>query len=176
MQALINFIIANLKAIWPVSRVYGWQHGLLIRGGKLQRELAPGLHWRWSILEEVYTAYSTEQTVDLPTAAITTSDGKSLALSANIAYRVISLKTLWGAVSNIQQSITNVAIGYLATECTKRSWGDLTSGRENLQAELAEHMSRQLSAWGVEVTRVFITDLVEARQWRVFSDAPLVHA
>ncbi|MFL5481151.1 MAG: SPFH domain-containing protein [Gemmatimonadaceae bacterium] len=176
MQALINFIIANLKAIWPISRVYGWQQGLLLRGGQLRRELKPGLHMRWPVLEEVYTAYSTEQTIDLPTAAVTTSDGKSIAVSANIAYRVLSIQTLWAAVSNINQSVTNMAIGYLATECTKRSWTDLTERRDEVQAELAALMSKRLAPWGVEITQVFITDLVEARQWRVFSDTPLVRA
>jgi regulator of protease activity HflC (stomatin/prohibitin superfamily) len=172
VQALINFIIAQWKAIWPISRVYGWQHGLMVRGGQLRRELKPGLHLRWPVLEEVYLAYATEQTIDLPTAAVTTSDGKSIAVSANIAYRVLNLKTLWSAVANIERSVTNISIGHLATECTKRSWEDLTDRRVDVQVELARIMSERLAPWGVEVTQVFLTDLVEARQWRLFGDAP----
>lgn len=171
MQALINFIIANLKAIWPVSRVYDWERGLLIRGGIIRRELEPGLHLRWSILEEVYRANCNEQTVHLPTASITTSDGKSVAVSANIAYRVLSPRTLWKAVTNIERSLTNVALGFLSTECTKRSWQDLTQRRGEVQAELVTYMSKQLEVWGVEVTRLYITDLVEARHYRLFGDA-----
>ena len=174
MQALINFIIANLKAIWPISRVYSWHRGLLIRGGIIKRELDPGLHCRWPILDEVYTANCAEQTIDLPTAAVTTSCGRSVAVSANIAYRIFSPKSLWQKVSNIERSVTNLTLGFLASECTKRSWDDLTHRRDDVQSELAAHMSKQLEPWGVEITRVYLTDLVEARHYRLFGDAPPV--
>jgi regulator of protease activity HflC (stomatin/prohibitin superfamily) len=174
VQALINFIIAQWKALWPISRVYSWEKGLLIRGGIIRRELAPGLHVRWPVLDEVYRANCAEQTIDLPTAAVTTSCGKSVAASANLAYRTCSPKKLWSKVSNIERSVTNLTLGFLAGELTKRSWEDLTQRRDDVQSELAAHMSKQLEPWGVEVTRVYLTDLVEARHYRLFGDAAAV--
>ena len=172
MQALLNFVITKWKALWPISRVYSWHIGLLIRGGIVKRELEPGLHVRWPILDEVYSETRAEQTIDLPTVAVTTSCGRSVAASANLAYRIFSPKLLWLKVSKFERSVTNLTLGFLADELTKRSWQDLTLRRPDVQAELAAHMSKQLEEWGVEVTRVFITDLVEARHYRLFGDTP----
>lgn len=172
MQALINFVIAQWKALWPISRVYTWEKGLLIRGGIIKRELAPGLHIRWPVLDEVYRANCAEQTIDLPTVAVTTSCGRSVAASANLAYRTHSPKALWSKVSNIERSVTNLTLGFLASELTKRTWEDLTQRRDEVQSELAAHMTKQLEVWGVEVTRVYLTDLIEAVSYRLFGDTP----
>jgi modulator of FtsH protease HflK len=172
VQALIDFIIRNLLALWPIARVYSWQQGVRLRGGILREELPPGLHWRWWFIDEVYRITVAEQTLDLAVGACTTRDGRSVAVSANLAYRIVSVRQMWAAVDDVKCSIRNVALGYLVGECSRQSWDTLTTGRDDVQAQLAAYMTRQLAIWGVEVTRVHITDLVEARQYRLFGDAP----
>lgn len=44
MQALIDFLIRNLMALWPLARVNEWNRAILVRLGKIRRETscAPG--------------------------------------------------------------------------------------------------------------------------------------
>ncbi|HEX8321025.1 hypothetical protein [Longimicrobium sp.] len=53
MQALIDFIIRNLMAFWPLARVNAWEIGLRVRLGHVREELRTGIHWRWPFLDEV---------------------------------------------------------------------------------------------------------------------------
>lgn len=172
MQALIDFLIRNLLRFWPLSRVYSWEQGVRVRCGRLGEELGPGLHWRWPFLDEVFRVTCAEQTLDLATGTVTTRDGRSVAVSAGLAYRVLSVRQMWGAVHAVDRSIANLALGFLAAECARRSWTELLTERDTTERELATYITNELASWGVQVTRVCVTDLVEARPWRVFGDVP----
>jgi regulator of protease activity HflC (stomatin/prohibitin superfamily) len=171
VQALIDFIIRNLMALWPIARVDAWENGVIVRNGRIIRTLKPGIHWRWWFIEQVKTAWSTELTIDLPNASIMTTDGESIIVSANIAYIIESIEKLWTTLSNSTDTIKNVSLGFLASECAKRSWTELTQDRDALQSEFTKHLQEITSPWGLKMTRVYITDLVPVRQYRLFGEA-----
>lgn len=172
MQALIDFLIGNILALWPIARVYSWQQGVLIRNGILRGEVGPGLHWRWWFVDEYYCVSIAEQTIDLRVGTITTRDGVCAAISANITYRIRSVRMLWQNVYHIDTSLRDLALGFLAEQCSECSWRELHEGRAELQDHLATHMSEAVRHWGVEVVRVYITDLAKARPYRLFGNEP----
>lgn len=171
MQAILDFVVKHVMAFWPLARVYSWQQGVRVRLGKLREELEPGIHWRWPFVDEVFKVSTAEYTLDLRAGAITTSDGHSIAVSANLAYRIVSVRTMWQNVADVDESIQNMALGFLTTECARRSGPELLGDRTEMQGSLASFMTAELAAWGVEVTRVCLTDLVRAKQYRLFMDA-----
>ena len=172
MQALINFVIRNLLALWPIARVYSWEQGVRIRNGVLREEVGPGLHWRWWFVDEFYRVSAAEKTIDLRVGTITTTDGHSAAISANITYRVRSVRAMWQNVHQVEDSLRDLALGFLAEECSGCTWEALRDGRSGLHARLAEHMTDGVSSWGVEVVRVHLTDLVRAKPYRFFGSTP----
>jgi regulator of protease activity HflC (stomatin/prohibitin superfamily) len=173
MQALIDFIIRNLMSLWPIVRVNEWQVGMVVRAGRIQRELPPGLHWRWWFIEEVKTWPGNEVALDLDTAAVTTSDGHAIAVSANIGYRVISLRDMWRGLWNTEASLGKLALGIIATECARQEWEYLRTQRVPLETELRATLNAQMGRWGVSIERVHLTDLVIAKPHRHYMDAPL---
>jgi regulator of protease activity HflC (stomatin/prohibitin superfamily) len=161
-------------ALWPIARVDTWEQGVVLRNGRIIRKLQPGIHWRWWFIEEVRTAWRTELTVDLPNASVTTTDGTSIIVSANIAYKIIDMKMLFETISNSGDTIKNVALGFLATECSRKTWKELTTDRPKLQDEFMQHLQETVSPWGLQMTRVYLTDLVPVKQIRLFSDGQLI--
>src|SRR5688500_17486861 len=125
MQALIDFIIRNLLALWPITRIDQWQQGLLVHGGIVKRELGPGLHWRWWFVEEVKKWPANTVCVDLATAAITTTDGVPDAVSANVMYHMTSIRLMWLNIWNTEHTLKNVALGVIATTCATETWESL---------------------------------------------------
>jgi regulator of protease activity HflC (stomatin/prohibitin superfamily) len=172
MQALIDFLVRNLMALWPIARINEWQTGFTVRCGLIHRELTPGLHWRWPFLEEVRRWPATEITVDLPVGAVTTTDGYAAAISANLSYRLVSMRTNWLAVQDSDASLVNVALGVIASECAGRSWPQLCERRRALETDLTGRVNEVAVPWGLLVTRLRLTDLVRARQYRLIGDAP----
>lgn len=172
MQALIDFIVRNLLALWPIARVYDWQQAMIVRGGRIRRELSPGLHWRWLFLEEVKVWPSTECVVDLKTGAITTIDDVAVVLSANVGYRLESIRKAWATVWNLEESLRAVAIGRLSSYAAALEWADLTGDRAELERQMLDDLNAAIAEWGLKVTRVHLTDCVKARQHRLFMDVP----
>lgn len=168
MQALIDFLIRNLLALWPVARIYSWEQGVLIRNGRIIREVGPGLHWRWWFADEFYRVSATQKTIDLRAGTVTTADGRTVTISANITYRVRSIRLMWQNVSDVQTSLRDVALGFLAERCSASTWDELQGGRSILGGSLAVHMTDTVAPWGVEVVRVQLTDLVRVRPYRFF--------
>lgn len=170
MQALIDFLVRNALKFWPLARVYSWQQGLLVRAGLIVRECPPGLSWRWPFLDEVLTWPSTEQSYDLETAAITTTDGEAVALSANLALRLTSIRQLYETVWNTEATIRRLALGEIASYCAQQAWPALQGERAALEATILARLNAQCRAWGFVVTRVRLTDLVRARPHRHYVD------
>jgi regulator of protease activity HflC (stomatin/prohibitin superfamily) len=170
MQALIDFLIRNLLALWPVARVYSWQHAFRVRNGVAAEELSPGLHWRWWFVDEVRTWPSTQQALDLATASITTTDGYSISISANMAFRVTSIRAMWLNVWNTTATLSQRAIGEIASLCARESWDSLRSDRSALERNLVDALNALAGDWGIEILQVRLTDLVITRGHRHYLD------
>jgi regulator of protease activity HflC (stomatin/prohibitin superfamily) len=173
MQALIDFIIRNLLAVWPITRVNEWQVGMIARAGRIHRELGPGLHWRWPFVEIAYQWPGVEVGLDLETAAITTMDGHSIAISANIGYRLVSIRDSYRGLWGMENTLKKVAIGVIATECARMEWPRLRSERVIVEAELLATLNERIAAWGLRIERLHLTDLVAAKPHRHYMDGAL---
>ena len=170
MQALIDFIVRNIMALWPIEVVESWEIGLRVRLGIVREELAPGVHWRWWFIDNIITQPSTETVADLQTFSITTTDNKPATLSASLAYRVFSPKSLWLKVNDQDDSIHNLALGKLASICSGMSWKELKSDRQKTEKRLTKVLAKETEEWGVKITRVYLTDCVQAKQMRLFTE------
>lgn len=170
MQALIDFVIRNLLQLWPIARVYSYQQGMRVRRGVIREELAPGLHWRWWFVDEVQTWAATQQALDLATASITTADGVSVSVSANIGYRMTSIRAMYLNVWNTATTIRLLALGEIASHCARLSWAELRGPRAAFEASLVGALNQRVTPWGLVVERVHLTDLVVTRGHRHYVD------
>lgn len=170
MQALIDFIVKNLLAIWPVTRIDQWEHGLVVRGGHIQRTLGVGLHWRWPFVDVVKKWPANLIALDLPAASVTTRDGKSVAVSANLGYRVTSISLMWLNLWNSENTLAKITVGELASYCAGEDWAHLASERRKVETEIVQRLNERCSDWGILIESVRLTDLVATRGHRHYVD------
>jgi regulator of protease activity HflC (stomatin/prohibitin superfamily) len=170
LQALIDFIIRNLLALWPLAVVEFNERGLLIRLGKVRQELEPGLHWRWWFIERVAVVTSTEDFIDLPFGDAVTRDGVPVTFSANVGFKIISPMRMWQAVHDVDENLSRLALGQLSTTISKRTYDEHARGNEAMRTWLKQQLERETSKWGIEITQVYITTLSKARQIRLLKD------
>lgn len=166
MQELLRWILDRLLWLWPLFKVRQWQRAIVVRNGIIIAEPDPGLHWRWPGVDEIRTCARCECVVNLPTAAIETSDGVAVAVSANIAYVVESMTVNYLAVWDIDDSLVNLAIGRIASYISMQESTKLKSQRAQLERALVNDLNKAVKEWGVRVTRVHLTDCVRVRALR----------
>lgn len=169
MQALIDLIMRNLRTLWPLCRVYEWQLAMMVRNGRILRLLTPGLHWQWPFVDEVYTWTRAESAIDLASGGITTRDGIGLTLSGNLAYRAVNIVPLWTKVWGIEATLRNVALGIITSHCLALTWDEVRA-RDGIEATLLERIRTETAEWGVEITRLHLTDCIATRGHRHFVD------
>lgn len=174
MQALIDFIIRNVLQLVPFARVYEWQVGMMVRKGRIQRDLAPGIHWRWWFIDEARTWPRVECVVSLSTGAVTTADGESIAIDGNIGYAMVDIAKAFRRVWNTEASVKALAMGIICSTIAQRPWRDLQGdSRAPLEAELLEKVNAATTEWGIAIKRVHLVACVRARQHRHFLDGTL---
>lgn len=174
MQALVDFIVRNLLQLWPIALVLEWEVAVMMRNGRIHRRLGTGLHWRWLFIEECKKWPGQEIVIDLPIGSCASADGRTLTVSANLGYKVTDYTTYLRSVWNGEASIKATAIGFLTSTVAGKDWASMAANRNGFENELRESLGAVVAPWGVEVTRVYLTDLVEARQYRLFGDPKVV--
>jgi regulator of protease activity HflC (stomatin/prohibitin superfamily) len=170
MQALIDFIVSNLLAMLPFVIVEEWECAMRVRFGKIIGDVKPGFVWRIPFLEDIVSEECTEQTLNLKTATITTTDEVSVTLSANISYRVVDIKKLWRNASDFDESLGNLLLGLLAHHCSKKTYDQLMHGRGRLEPFLVKKLTEKVDKWGVEIVVLHLTDFVSARPYKHYID------
>jgi hypothetical protein len=173
MQELVKFLLDRLLALWPVARINDWQLALLVRGGKVLRELAPGLRLRVPLLDEVKTYPATEVSLDLEASTVETADGAAYTISANVSYRMVSIRSNLLTVWNVETSLACVARGRLASFIARVAAADLNGGRAGIEEQLRLDLGAELASWGIEVTRLHLTDCVRGRALRIYHDGAM---
>jgi regulator of protease activity HflC (stomatin/prohibitin superfamily) len=180
MQALLTWLWEHLLELLPFVVVSEWEQGFVVRLGRITRRVAhndglfrTGFHLRIPMVDSVITEPLTEQPIDLPVVNITTADSKSIALSANITYKVVDPAKLWRRVADFDTSLEKLATGILAQYGSAYTWEDLQQDRAGIQQALRANLTKHLKAWGVRVVRVHLTDFVPAKQFNVFGGVSL---
>ena len=170
MLDLVRFLLDGLLLLWPFVIVDEWEHAMLVRRGIITRELGAGIHFRWPLLDRVETYPRVEQVEDLYVAVVETSDNIPFAVSANIAFRMVSLPQNWRAVYDSDESLTRLAIGRIASTIAARPMEALRRDRGVLERNLRSDLNAAVKDWGIKITRVHITDCVRVRALRHYVD------
>jgi regulator of protease activity HflC (stomatin/prohibitin superfamily) len=170
MQALIDFIINNLKALWPIFIIAEWETAFVTRKGKVHRIISSGLHWKWLFIEKVYRAWSTEINVDLDNATILSSDNKPVIISGNLGYTIHDLPKLWQTLSDSSTTIKHIALGHIASVCNEKTLDDLSQNNEKLHKDTLRKLKSKMKKYGITITRIQFTDLVNAKAYRLYGN------
>ena len=136
--------------------------GVRFRHGKQPRPLLPGLRVYWPLVTEVDVIPTARQTHNLPTQALTTSDGKKVVVSGVVVYRikdiVATMARNWD-VSDTLNDISMVAITKIITTHTLEYL--LQHLTDEVQEKLTRETRKKLRMYGVSVFWTAFTDFSE---------------
>lgn len=143
----------RMTAKWPWS-------------GMWVRTLEPGLYWYVPLFQHIQTLKVKIQTEDMRAQSITTADGRPVIVSGAIQYRVVDAQKALLEVFDYDKNLLNTALGVIAKFVNGRTleqcW-DIGS----LEIEILKGTREAASGWGLKIVRVFISDLVAAKTYRL---------
>ena len=167
LEVLLQFV----RDILPLPRIVrSYERGVAFVLGRAQGPLLPGWYWNIPVIRVIEVYPVVEQTVNLTNISITTRDAKPYTISANFNYEVLDAVRAYTQVHELDQSMRNEALKYLHRLARTVTAERLVGSQRALERRIREHLQKKVEAWGVRVIDVGVTDLVQAKQIRVFGE------
>lgn len=138
--------------------------------GDLQvHSLGPGLHWYWPATTNFEVVATALQTDNLPSQTIETRDGQSVTIGAMISYRISDVGKLIPNCYAPMNLIATFAMPAIHKVACSMNWADLKESQRNqtLNTQLRNAVKKKLTAFGVDVESVELTDMTKVRAYRL---------
>jgi len=130
------------------------------RFGRLRAVLGPGINFVVPFLDRVRHKISILER-QLPTAqqdAITT-DNVLVKVETSVFYRITEPEKTVYRIKDVDAAIATTVAGIVRSEIGKMELDQVQSNRNELTANIREHVRDMVEAWGIEVTRAEILDV-----------------
>ncbi|MEE9336330.1 MAG: protease modulator HflC [Granulosicoccaceae bacterium] len=151
---------------WLVSQAFFTVHerekALRVRFGKIvQSEYEPGLHYRASILDNVYRFDKRILTTDVAPERLLTKESKNVIVDFFVKWRIVDARafftTMQGRESAADQRLTRLGLAEVLKAIRKRTIREVvSSARSTLMDEIKEGLANEAESFGIEIVDVRI--------------------
>lgn len=170
MTNVLAYIFDRLYLLWPFRIVHSFQQGVRFWLGRDVAELQPGFYVFCPFLGSIELVDVAQDVINLPVNSVTTQDGRSISFSANIVFEIANARKKYVKVQDFGTSLDALASGHLAACVRGQLWETVQEDQDALEEEIKRRLQKAVTKWGVKIVAVHITDMVEARQYRLFTD------
>ena len=151
------FFLMGIRTVQQQTR------GLKERFGRYVDFCEPGFHWILPFIEHIAVVNITEQMVNAEKREIITKDKLNALVDAQVYFRV---KATEEAVKASQYAVDDYRVQIVALSKTtlRNIIGNLTlteanSDRKQINDALATHLTKETSAWGIEIVRTELKEI-----------------
>lgn len=135
-----------------------------VRGRKIV-PLGPGIHWYWPVTTTFALYPTANQTDELRSQTLVTTDGKTIDIAALLRYEVDDVAKLLSENYQGKVAIADVSLTAIHDVCCRMSWRELNEEQRKgtLKTKLRKAAAKELAGLGVRVTAVTLTDMAVCR-------------
>ena len=152
----------------PLYIVKDFEQGVVLRFGKYNRTIEPGLHWTWPCsIEEPMKDTVVRRTAYLAVQSLTTKDGKAFNSSPIVIYKVRNIKRWLLEVDDAADSIRDITYGLNDELCGKTLSVDMHTAE--YASALTELVKAEGTEWGAAVIKVKFSDRSQSRSLRLWT-------
>ena len=170
----LEALLSRAERLWPWTRVKPWQRAIRTTyipwKGVRVAVMLPGIARHLWFFDEIDVCDMREDTENLATQSVTTTDDWAVSFSASFTYEIEDAEKQILNVRESASSLRDLAMIHLSERIRELSWIELLASQKELERSLRGTMTTRARDWGVKITRVGITDLVKARQFRHFGE------
>jgi len=168
LDKLVELISNWIRELSPIVIVPSYEEGVLLRFGKYNKTLYPGIYLKLPIFDEVITHHTVMTTLSLPAQSLYTVDNQNVVVKGVVKYKIVDVKTFLlevydakDAVSDMTQSIIkNIIMSKTMNQCTD----------VDIDSILTKKSRQEIKKWGVDIQQVTLTDLAPIRSYRLIND------
>lgn len=154
---LVSFVLLGVRIVRPTHRV------LIEFLGKFQKFGGPGLYWIIPGIQKLYAVNITEKVVTADRQEIITSDNLNATVDAQVYFKVkpdeVNVKASQYNVNDYEYQIVSLARTTLRNIIGGMTLKTANSERNTINANLAEALTKETGAWGIEIVRTELKEI-----------------
>jgi|JI9StandDraft_1071089.scaffolds.fasta_scaffold34044_2 regulator of protease activity HflC (stomatin/prohibitin superfamily) len=167
---LIEFLLTFIEQILPVAIIKQYEKGALLRLGKYQRVLEPGLHFKIPMADEIDVYPVVTTTLTLPPQSIMTKCGKNVVARAHIKYKVSDLSIYAIQVVDATDALSDTTSGVIFSVIREHTLDELRT--LDIGKLITKKAKSVALTWGINLMKVTISDFSEMRSYRLLMQEP----
>jgi regulator of protease activity HflC (stomatin/prohibitin superfamily) len=175
VDRFIEFIIDCIQIFqfWVVIDEY--ERGVLLRFGKFNRVLEPGIHWviPFYIDKAIHDNVVT-RTTELPPQTLTTRDNRTVSVTAVVTSNIRYIKKALLEVEGVDHALVDSCAAAVGSHVSSLTWDELRA--KDITEALTKLCRENAWRYGIEIERVQLADLALSRVIRLHTTKPIAAA
>lgn len=164
---IIDVLLQCFDFLIPFTVMDQFERGVILRFGKLHREIGPGFHWHWPLaIERCLFDNVVDRTVNLGSQSLTTRDGRNVTVSGVITARIRDIKKALLEVEGFDDALKDSCYGAIAVAVSSHTWEEIQ--QETFSDALTKACRDQANEYGIKIKRVQLTDKTIAKPIRLY--------
>lgn len=158
--AIIIGLAIIISAFLMIIKQY--ERGIILRLGKYQRQVGPGVQTRIPFVDSVLVVDIREKVRDFKAERMLTRDNVPVTIDAILRYKIIEDRARDAIlnVENFNEIIQQVSQTTLRNNIRSSAFQDVLSKREEINQHIKLVIAGEASNWGIEVTGVEIRQVI----------------
>lgn len=153
---IVFFVIPSTLRI-----VRQWEHGVVLRFGKLHRTRVPGIRFIFPFgIDKMIKVDRRLVTMDVPKQEMMTRDNVPVTVDAVIYFKVMNAENAIVEVENYAKATALYGQTTLRSVLGQSELDELLAQREKINARLQEIIDERTEPWGIKVTDVEVRDVI----------------
>ena len=159
IQAIIFILIIVLLLFVRPKIINQYERGIVLKMGKYQKTLNPGLRFIIPILQKVTKVDVRTRTCDIPPQEVITKDNVTVKVDAVVYMKVLDPQKAVLEIANFNTATANFAASALRDVTGNFELDDLLGKREEIAEQLKQIVDTQTDKWGIDIEAVRLQNI-----------------
>ena len=155
---IIIIVVAMLLAS-SVYIVKQWEKAVILRFGKIENIVEPGLNFRVPLIDAVRRVDMRTQTVDLKGQSAITKDNISVGIDAVVFMTIENPERVITQIINFRDAVSKYAQTAIRNIVGQYNLDELLESREEIAVKLKEEIDKLSKEWGIDIARAGLQDI-----------------
>ena len=154
--ALPLFIAVISAVLLPTTVAINkeWEEAIVLRFGKFQRLVGPGLFFKWPFFESFLKQDKRIVTLDVSRQEVMTKDNISVSIDAVVFVKVVNTKDSLINIRNLWESVMKQAQTTMRDVVGSVELDELLTRREEIAERIGKVVEEETQDWGVDIISV----------------------
>lgn len=165
---LIDVMISVWDRILPCTVLDEYEEGVVLRLGKFRKIIGPGFTPLIPLVDRVVSDNVVPRTQNLNAQALTTRDGKNVVVRGIVTSTIRDIKKALLEVEGVDHALIDSCYAAIGSLVSAATWEEIR--QESFSDTLTKACRKQAWRYGVEITRVQLSDVALCRTYRLYQN------